>query len=61
VGNAASTGNVRLLWQQPFEKLRSSADDSEHLLTLDFHGEEGVVELDFGTSPKPFVFHLHAF
>ncbi|CAF0938730.1 unnamed protein product [Rotaria sp. Silwood1] len=60
-GNATSTGNVRLLWQQPFEKLRSSADDNEHLLTLDFHGEEGVVELDFGTSPKPFVFHLHAF
>ncbi len=42
-GNTASTGNVRLLWQQPFEKLRSSADDNEHLLTLDFHGEEGVV------------------
>lgn len=42
-GNAASTGNVRLLWQQPFEKLRSSADDNERLLTLDFHGEEGVV------------------
>lgn len=39
----AATGNVRLLWQQPFEKLRSSADDNEHLLTLDFHGEEGVV------------------
>jgi len=36
-------GTVRLLWQQPFEKLRSSADDNEHLLTLDFHGEEGVV------------------
>ncbi|CAF0720435.1 unnamed protein product [Adineta steineri] len=60
-GNTTNTGNVRLLWQQPFEKLRSSADDNEHLLTLDFHGEEGVVELDFGTSPKPFVFHLHAF
>lgn len=42
-GSATSTGNVRLLWQQPFEKLRSSADDNEHLLTLDFHGEEGVV------------------
>ncbi len=42
-GNAPTTGNVRLLWQQPFEKLRSSADDNEHLLTLDFHGEEGVV------------------
>jgi len=42
-GNPTSTGNVRLLWQQPFEKLRSSADDNEHLLTLDFHGEEGVV------------------
>jgi hypothetical protein len=42
-GTTTSSGNVRLLWQQPFEKLRSSADDNEHLLTLDFHGEEGVV------------------
>lgn len=42
-GNPISSGNVRLLWQQPFEKLRSSGDDNEHLLTLDFHGEEGVV------------------
>ena len=42
-GLATSSANVRLLWQQPFEKLRSSADDNEHLLTLDFHGEEGVV------------------
>ncbi len=33
----------RLLWQEPFEKLRSSSDDNDHLLRLDFHGEEGVV------------------
>ncbi|CAF0907091.1 unnamed protein product [Didymodactylos carnosus] len=59
--SSSGAGNLRLLWQQPFEKLRSSADDNEHLLTLDFHGEEGQVELDFSTSPKPFVFHLHAF
>ncbi|CAF0951708.1 unnamed protein product [Rotaria sordida] len=52
---------VRLLWEEPFEKLRSSSDDNDHLLMLDFHGEEGVMQLYFDTSPKPFVFHLHAF
>ncbi|CAF3374853.1 unnamed protein product [Rotaria sp. Silwood1] len=52
---------VRLLWQEPFEKLRSSSDDNDHLLMLDFHGEEGVMQFYFDTSPKPFVFHLHAF
>jgi hypothetical protein len=36
-------GNVRLLWQESFEKLRSSSDDNNHLLMLDFHGEEGAV------------------
>jgi len=55
------TGPSRLIWQEPFEKLYVSSDDNDHLLRLDFHGEEGVVELDFGTSPKPFIFHLHAF
>jgi len=38
-----NTTNVRVLWQEPFEKLRSSSDDNDHLLTLDFHGEEGVM------------------
>jgi hypothetical protein len=37
------SGHVRLLWQEPFEKLRSSSDDNKHLLMLDFHGEEGIV------------------
>lgn len=40
---------VRLLWQEPFEKLGASSDDNSHLLTLDFHGEEGVV---VGEHPK---------
>lgn len=35
--------NVRILWQEPFEKLRSSSDDNQRLLMLDFHGEEGIV------------------
>lgn len=35
--------NTRLLWKESFEKLRSSSDDSNHLLTLDFQGEEGVM------------------
>ncbi|CAF4306414.1 unnamed protein product [Rotaria socialis] len=58
---ANSCSQVRLLWREPFEKLRLSSDDNDHLLMLDFHGEEGVMQLYFGTSPKPFVFHLHAF
>jgi hypothetical protein len=36
-------GQIRLLWQEPFEKLCLSSDDNDHLLTLDFHGEEGIV------------------
>jgi hypothetical protein len=35
--------NIRLLWEESFENLRSSSDDNDHLLTLDFHGEEGAV------------------
>lgn len=34
---------ARLLWQEPFEKLYLSSDDNDHLLRLDFHGEEGTV------------------
>lgn len=37
------TGPSRLIWQEPFEKLYVSSDDNDHLLRLDFHGEEGVV------------------
>lgn len=36
-------GPARLLWQESFEKLSSSSDDNHRLLTLDFHGEEGLV------------------
>ena len=38
-----NNSNIRILWQEPFEKLRSSSDDNDHLLMLDFHGEEGAM------------------
>ena len=40
--NDSDTG-VHLLWHEPFEKIRSSLDDNDHLLMLDFHGEESVM------------------
>lgn len=41
-----SSVQPRLLWKESFEKLRSSSDDNQHLLSLDFHGEEGVMVSD---------------
>ncbi|XP_013418439.1 beta-2-syntrophin-like [Lingula anatina] len=49
-----------LLWHQPFEKLRMSADDGHRLLWLDF-GDGGEQELDLQSCPKPLVFILHTF
>ncbi|XP_077287394.1 syntrophin-like 1 [Arctopsyche grandis] len=51
----------RVLWRAPFHRLRSSADDGERLLWLDFGGDEGEIELDMEGSPKPAVFILHNF
>lgn len=53
--------NNALLWQQGFDKLRRSADNNQSLLWLDFENDEGEIELDLHSSPKPFVFTLHSF
>jgi len=54
-------GYQQILWQQSFDKLKKSADDNHHLLWLYFYNDEGEIELDMQSSPKPFVFALHSF
>uniref|UniRef100_A0A0V0G9Q3 Putative syntrophins type gamma n=3 Tax=Triatominae TaxID=70999 RepID=A0A0V0G9Q3_TRIDM len=49
------------IWQYPFHKLRSSADDSKRLLWLDFGPDQPDIELDLECCPKPLVFILHNF
>ncbi|KAI0983325.1 hypothetical protein GJ496_001214 [Pomphorhynchus laevis] len=49
----------RKVWHQSYHNLIRSEDDDEHLVCLDFKGEEGTIELDLLGSPKPFVFCLH--
>ncbi|XP_048515046.1 beta-1-syntrophin isoform X2 [Athalia rosae] len=62
VGSGVSPGSSPApLWRRSFDKLRLSADDSNRLLWLDFDGEDGEIELDLGSCPKPMVFVLHNF
>jgi hypothetical protein len=56
----ASKTAAQVIWHQPFEKLKMSADDSSRLVWLDFM-DDGEQELDFESNPKPFVFILHSF
>uniref|UniRef100_A0A0C9QT18 SNTB1_1 protein n=1 Tax=Fopius arisanus TaxID=64838 RepID=A0A0C9QT18_9HYME len=49
------------LWKRSFDKLRMSADDGARLLWLDFGGDDGEMELDLESCPKPIVFVLHNF
>lgn len=51
----------KTLWSFPFERLRTSADDGTRILWLDFGGDEGEIELDMESCPKPLVFILHNF
>ncbi|EFX69204.1 hypothetical protein DAPPUDRAFT_301017 [Daphnia pulex] len=48
-------------WKASFGNLRHSADDGVRILWLDIGNEEGEMELDMLTCPKPFVFTLHSF
>jgi len=50
-----------VLWQYPFHRLRSSADDGQRLLWLDFGPDTPDVEIDMECCPKPLVFILHNF
>ncbi|KTG38711.1 hypothetical protein cypCar_00031142 [Cyprinus carpio] len=49
------------LFSYPFEKLKMSADDGVRILYLDFGGNEGEIQLDLHSCPKPIVFILHSF
>lgn len=49
------------LFSYPFEKLKMSADDGVRVLDLDFGGNEGEIQLDLHSCPKPIVFILHSF
>ncbi|CAH8637047.1 unnamed protein product [Schistosoma margrebowiei] len=54
-GNMTS-GHV--IWEYPYERLRSTADDGKTILWIDF-GPDGEYELDLLGCPKPVVFILH--
>ncbi|XP_043288075.1 beta-1-syntrophin isoform X2 [Venturia canescens] len=61
-GNGTSPGSPPTpLWRRSFDKLKMSADDGARLLWLDFGGEDGEIELDLESCPKPIVFVLHNF
>ncbi|XP_038153315.1 beta-1-syntrophin [Cyprinodon tularosa] len=51
----------QVLLSYPFEKLKMSADDGVRMLCLDFGGEEGEIQLDLHSCPKPIVFIVHSF
>ncbi|XP_021964048.1 beta-1-syntrophin isoform X1 [Folsomia candida] len=60
-------GPPKVLWQYSYTQLRTSADDANHLLWLDFGAEDGEkvqqqhYELDLQGCPKPLVFIIHTF
>ncbi|XP_076639793.1 syntrophin-like 1 isoform X2 [Colletes latitarsis] len=61
-GNGLNPGSPPApLWRRSFDKLKMSADDGARLLWLDFGGEDGEIELDLESCPKPIVFVLHNF
>ncbi|CAH8590878.1 unnamed protein product [Schistosoma turkestanicum] len=59
--HSMSHGNMtsgHVIWQYPYERLRSTADDGKTILWIDF-GPDGEYELDLLGCPKPVVFILH--
>lgn len=56
-----SPSSPRSLLSYPFEKLKMSSDDGVRMLLLDFGGNEGEIQLDLHSCPKPIVFILHSF
>ncbi|XP_061919363.1 beta-1-syntrophin [Entelurus aequoreus] len=59
-GSHTPTEN-RALLSYPYEKLRMSSDDGVRMISLDFGGKEGEIQLDLHSCPKPIVFILHSF
>ncbi|TRZ01725.1 hypothetical protein DNTS_032278 [Danionella cerebrum] len=55
------SSNTLPLFSYTFEKLKMSADDGVRILYLDFGGNEGEIQLDLHSCPKPIVFILHSF
>ncbi|XP_007906131.1 beta-2-syntrophin [Callorhinchus milii] len=54
-------GSTNVLFQYPFERLKTSADDGIRRLYLDFGGPEGELSLELHSCPKPVVFVIHSF
>ena len=57
--NGHDESNETVLRHYPFDKLKSSSDDGQQVLYLEFVGENQVIELDLSTNPKPLVFIIH--
>ncbi|XP_069393220.1 beta-1-syntrophin [Paralichthys olivaceus] len=60
-GGAHTPTRPRVLLSYPYEKLKMSSDDGVRMLSLDFGGKEGEIQLDLHSCPKPIVFILHSF
>uniref|UniRef100_A0A3B4UV40 Syntrophin, basic 1 n=1 Tax=Seriola dumerili TaxID=41447 RepID=A0A3B4UV40_SERDU len=58
---AHTPSRPRVLLSYPYEKLKMSSDDGVRMLFLDFGGNEGEIQLDLHSCPKPIVFILHSF
>lgn len=60
-GAAHTPSRPTVLLSYPYEKLKMSSDDGVRMLSLDFGGKEGEIQLDLHSCPKPIVFILHSF
>lgn len=49
---------IRTLWRFPFDRLRSSADDGNRLLWLDFGGDDG--EIVSGNEMNPGIIEVRS-
>ncbi|KAM8869177.1 beta-1-syntrophin [Spinachia spinachia] len=60
-GGADPPTRPQVLLSYPYERLKMSSDDGVRMLFLDFGGQEGEIQLDLHSCPKPIVFILHSF
>lgn len=61
VDGGGEKSHPKPFWQVPFGSLRHSADDGVRLLWLDIGSDQGEIELNIRSCPKPLVFTLHSF